>query len=346
MPGRTRVMFHRRIALAAVALAACADPSGPGPPASVTLFSATDVLVEGWSLQLSARALDAGGHTVATSEPSWFARAPTVAQVDGAGTLMAKSSGEAWVGVEMGGHRDSMLVRVAPREVPLLRRPFDADPPLLNAFDHYLPLWPAANPVGVIDWRGGPVEGIDGHRGYDWLLADGEPVVAASDGRVRFAGAEEPWPCPLLGGDTVAANVVRIRHATADDAFHSVYIHLSRVDVAVDDTVQAGDVIGLSGNTGCSTVPHLHFEVARLRYWRVPREGYVKVMDPSGWAGRGIDPWVLDPTGVASSRLWIPGEEPELVRGGVLALPFRVPGPVGPSRSPVDRRRSDLLEAW
>ena len=48
------------------------------------------------------------------------------------------------------------------------------------------------------------------------------------------------------------------------DVIRASYGHLDRIDVAVGDTVRVGDVIGTSGNTGCSDSPHLHFQAARL----------------------------------------------------------------------------------
>ena len=45
--------------------------------------------------------------------------------------------------------------------------------------------------------------------------------------------------------------------------YESMYGHLSRVIVAPGDSVRAGQVIGLSGNSGRSTAPHLHFEIRR-----------------------------------------------------------------------------------
>jgi len=90
---------------------------------------------------------------------------------------------------------------------------------------------------------------------YDFLMPIGTPVLAAADGRVSHVQTgHRACGGPGLLNDT---NLVTIDHA---DGTATVYIHLSRVDVAVGDLVAAGQPIGLSGRvgyTGC--VAHLHF---------------------------------------------------------------------------------------
>lgn len=85
------------------------------------------------------------------------------------------------------------------------------------------------------------------HQGVDIAISTGTPLYATFDGKVRIA--------QRLGG---YGNLVVIRH---DNGLETFYGHMSRIDVKVDDIVHAGDVIGLSGNTGHSTGPHLHYEV-------------------------------------------------------------------------------------
>lgn len=91
-----------------------------------------------------------------------------------------------------------------------------------------------------------------GHTGVDFPARVGTPVAAAGHGTVVKAG-------PRGGGDGKAyGNAVVIKHAGGT---FSQYAHLLKVEVKVGDTVRAGQRIGLSGNTGNSTGPHLHFEI-------------------------------------------------------------------------------------
>jgi murein DD-endopeptidase MepM/ murein hydrolase activator NlpD len=95
--------------------------------------------------------------------------------------------------------------------------------------------------------------------------------------------------------------------ATNGDVFFSIYGHLSRVDVAVGQRISDGAAIGLSGNTGCSGTPHLHFGAMRP----VP-SGLNVVIDPYGWHSSSTDPWEADPRGAPSVWLWREGAAPSL----------------------------------
>ncbi len=85
------------------------------------------------------------------------------------------------------------------------------------------------------------------HAGIDFGAPVGSLVRAAADGKVEIAG-------PVSG----FGNHVRIQHA----GFETSYSHLSEIPEAIHPGVEVkqGDIIALSGNTGLSTGPHLHFE--------------------------------------------------------------------------------------
>ncbi|MFZ3495398.1 peptidoglycan DD-metalloendopeptidase family protein [Streptomyces sp. 5.8] len=85
------------------------------------------------------------------------------------------------------------------------------------------------------------------HTGVDFAVPAGSPVLAVADGTVVRAG----W-----GG--AYGNEVVVHHA---DGLYSQYAHLSTIAVGPGGQITAGTEIGLSGSTGNSTGPHLHFEV-------------------------------------------------------------------------------------
>ena len=86
------------------------------------------------------------------------------------------------------------------------------------------------------------------HSGIDLDLETGDTVRACWAGKVRYSKYND-------GG---FGNLVVIRHYNGLETF---YAHLSKLIVAPDQEVKAGDVIGLGGNTGRSYGSHLHFEV-------------------------------------------------------------------------------------
>jgi hypothetical protein len=89
------------------------------------------------------------------------------------------------------------------------------------------------------------------HNGVDIGVRTGTPVMSASGGRVTRV-ANDP------DGYGLWIEVNHGQHSTR-------YAHLSRQNVGVGDIITPGQVIGLSGNTGSSTGPHLHFEVRDSR---------------------------------------------------------------------------------
>jgi murein DD-endopeptidase MepM/ murein hydrolase activator NlpD len=104
--------------------------------------------------------------------------------------------------------------------------------------------------------------GEESHTGrfryaFDFRMPPGTPVVAAQDGTVIVARDDRPEDTDRAGDE----NLVMIEHPGGEI---SRYIHLRRdgVRVAEGDRVAAGDTIALSGNSGRSAFPHLHFDVA------------------------------------------------------------------------------------
>lgn len=93
----------------------------------------------------------------------------------------------------------------------------------------------------------------------DWSMPEGSPVCAARAGRVVrvVAGFDRGGPAREM---QAFSNLLMIQHA---DGTLGEYLHLQQngVLVKVGDEVQAGDLVARSGNTGCSTGPHLHFHV-------------------------------------------------------------------------------------
>ena len=91
--------------------------------------------------------------------------------------------------------------------------------------------------------------GAERHSGLDLAVPIGSDVRATGGARVKE-----------IGTDSAYGQFVLLEHA---QGYESMYGHLSRVIVAPGDSVRAGQVIGLSGNSGRSTAPHLHFEIRR-----------------------------------------------------------------------------------
>lgn len=102
---------------------------------------------------------------------------------------------------------------------------------------------------------GRPVGGVltqnyhPGHNGLDFGVPVGTPIKATMDGKVVHAG----WNNQGYGNLVIVEN----------GPYRTYYAHLSSIPVSVGDAVTSGATIGLSGNTGNSTGPHLHYEIRK-----------------------------------------------------------------------------------
>lgn len=112
--------------------------------------------------------------------------------------------------------------------------------------------YPIAGPIRITSnfnpYRRHPITGkIRPHKGTDFGVRIGTPVFAPADGVVTRA----TW-------QNAAGYYIVIKHK---GAYSTVYMHLSKILVKVGQKVKMNQRIALSGNTGRSTGPHLHYEV-------------------------------------------------------------------------------------
>lgn len=97
-------------------------------------------------------------------------------------------------------------------------------------------------------WRRSPIDGHDRmHDGVDLAAAEGSPVLAARGGKVKAVADD-----PALGLYLV------IEH---EGGLSTLYGHLKRTSVVLNEVVRSGTMIGEVGSSGLSTGPHLHFEI-------------------------------------------------------------------------------------
>lgn len=102
-------------------------------------------------------------------------------------------------------------------------------------------IWPASGKItqGYLAW----------HKGIDIANKSGGAILAADSGRIIMAG----WLDNAGYG-----NRVMVDHG---NGYQTLYAHLSKISVAMGQSVKRGDVLGQMGSTGRSTGTHLHFEI-------------------------------------------------------------------------------------
>lgn len=121
------------------------------------------------------------------------------------------------------------------------RQPFKGDYPITQAYGVVIP---------GVTYKDRP------HSGIDYGCPEGTEILASADGTVKLS---------TFDGDGYGKYII-ILH---DNGVATLYAHLQGRYVTENQKVCQGQVIGISGNTGNSTGPHLHFEARRVWYdWK------------------------------------------------------------------------------
>ena len=140
--------------------------------------------------------------------------------------------------------------------------------------------------AGGYGWRIHPIHKINKfHGGMDFTAKPGTPIYATGDGKVTFAD--------------YATNGYGM-HVIIDHGFdyETLYAHLSKIEVRKGQKVKRGDVIGLVGNSGLSSGPHLHYEVRKGKepvdpvnffFNDLSPEEYALMLEISRNAGQSLD---------------------------------------------------------
>ena len=208
--------------------------------------------------------------------------------------------------------------------LPFLTSPYFGTTSMTAVFDHQYPVYtgstPADIPNSIVNRNGtiqihppsppaptpyeNPCAKYSGHSGIDYGLRY-EHVIAAHKGKVLQAG----WTNPENRRTGLGLRIELERQSTgSDDRISSVYKtrygHLSSLFVSTNQIVARQELIGISGNTGNSDGPHLHFDVLKLH-----SNNLFYPVNPYGWLGSkedghfATDPW-QDFGRPASVNLW------------------------------------------
>ncbi len=111
---------------------------------------------------------------------------------------------------------------------------------------------------------------LQSHQGVDYTIPEGSHVFATADGTVRDVTVR----------NATSGRTILIDHG---NGYETLYSHLSKANVRKGQRVSRGDIIALSGDTGLSLAPHLHYEV-RYNGMRVdPVHYFFMELTPSGY---------------------------------------------------------------
>ena len=119
--------------------------------------------------------------------------------------------------------------------------------------------------------------GMEFHHGIDIANSAGTPIVSVADGVVKtVAGGCNPVGSLYDGCNGGYGNYIIVQHTVNGVKYESLYAHLQSITVRPNQKVTQGQLIGLMGNSGRSTGPHLHFELHSPS-----KDAYKNVLNPS-----------------------------------------------------------------
>lgn len=161
-------------------------------------------------------------------------------------------------------------------------------------------IWPVGIVNKITSAFGSRNTGIPGastdHKGVDIAAAVGTPVAAAFSGKVTVA----------------SYNQIRGHYIVVDDGHGTtaLYQHLSGFVAKVGETVKAGEKIALTGDSGLSSGPHLHFEIMHNGKHVDPQTFSYTAATSTAAAGLGV----LDDVGAAVSQIMEEYQVAELMK--------------------------------
>ncbi|MHC1784445.1 MAG: M23 family metallopeptidase [Anaerolineaceae bacterium] len=176
-----------------------------------------------------------------------------------------------------------------PADIPQWRPALYDTPWAISPYDHFF--FKRAIGVNSINWPlanyryGGMFPGTDFiHTGIDIDAPRGTPILAAANGEVLWAGYGVY--SGKVDHDDPYGLAVTIEHDFGFDGkpLYSIYAHMDKILVQPGQIVKAGDQIGLVGDTGMTTGPHLHFEIRwKGNYFVSTVNPELWIAPPQGW---------------------------------------------------------------
>lgn len=254
-------------------------------PFFVLIFVACGQLSPTPTLTLNINTL---GQSSATQNVKGSLNTPTPAETSTRELLTADGLFESQPTLNSQPTMEAILPQSLAFPTPLPTNAVDWRPPLYEIpwapgpYDHFYFLRPIA--VNEVNWPlpdyryGGTFFAPDiVHTGIDIVAPRGTPVLSAEAGRVVWAGTglyfgvynpEDPYGMAV---------VIEHDFGYKNSPLFTVYAHMDEITINLGDTLKAHQPIGIVGNTGFTTGPHLHFEV------RVGDNNFFQTKNPELW---------------------------------------------------------------